>query len=78
MAELNPQPLPPVRNSVRIYVSRDIAYDLKKMHTVTANILGRLGCLGCHSGYVLEFQTIAQFAVNPATLEPVEIAGAQL
>ncbi len=66
MAELNPQPLPP---RVRVFLSRDATYDLAKMQKITATVLGRLGCEGCHSGHVLDFQTLQDFVVNPETLE---------
>ena len=32
-----------------------MAYDLKKMQKVTANVLGRLGCPACHSGFDIRF-----------------------
>lgn len=67
---LNPQPLPP---RVRIALTRDVAFDLKKMQKVTASILDRLGCGGCHSGHILEFLEIREFVVNPKTLEVQEL-----
>jgi hypothetical protein len=72
----NPEPSPWKAASIRVYVPSAVAYDLNKMNTVTANILKRLGCLGCHSGWLLEFQSITQYAVDPATLEPEAIYGA--
>lgn len=69
---LNPQPLPP---KVRIMISRDVTYDLGKMQKVTASVLERLGCGGCHSGHLLDFQVIQDFIVNPKTLEVQEFAG---
>lgn len=69
---LNPQPLPP---RIRIRVTRDVTFDLKKMQKVTASILDRLGCGGCHSGHILEFHEIREFAVNPRTLEVDEAIG---
>ena len=35
---------------VNVFVPREVHFDLKKMQVVTANILKRLGCEGCHSG----------------------------
>lgn len=67
---LNPQPLPP---RVRIALTRDVAFDLKKMQRVTASILDRLGCGGCHSGHILEFLEIREFVVNPKTLDVQEL-----
>ncbi len=72
--KLNPQPLPP-RESVRIYVSREVTYDLGKMAKITASVLERLGCPGCHSGRFLDFRTIEDFVVNPKTLEVAELPG---
>jgi len=69
---LNPQPLPP---RVRIQITRDVTFDLKKMQKVTASVLDRLGCGGCHSGHILEFQEIREFVVNPRTLEVQEAIG---
>jgi hypothetical protein len=72
MADLNPQPLPPGER-VRIFVSRDTAFDLKKMQKVTASVLGKLGCAGCHSGRILDFVHLNDFVVNPQTLEVSEV-----
>lgn len=69
---LNPQPLPP---RVRIALTRDVAYDLGKMQKVTASVLGRLGCGGCHSGHLLEYVVIQDFIVNPKTLDVQEAFG---
>ena len=69
---LNPQPLPP---KVRVMLTRDVAFDLGKMQKVTASVLDRLGCGGCHSGHILEFLVIQDFVVNPKTLEVQEIMG---
>jgi hypothetical protein len=70
---LNPQPLPP--KAIRVLLTRDVAYDLGKMQKVTASVLGRLGCGGCHSGHMLEFHVIQDFVVNPKTMEVEEIMG---
>ena len=69
MPELNPQPLPPVSNRVRVYVPHDALYDLEKMHTITKSILTKFGCGGCHSGRYLDFVALNEFIVNPKTLE---------
>lgn len=71
MADLNPQPLPPVR----IHVSSDVLYDLDKMQKVTATVLEKLGCAGCHSGRVLDFIHLDEFVVNPQTLELQNVVG---
>lgn len=77
MNELNPQPLPPGER-IRVYLSPDVSYDLKKMNKVTANVLGRLGCGGCHSGRILEFLDIREFVIDAKTLEPREILGGRI
>jgi hypothetical protein len=69
---LNPQPLPP---KVRIMLTRDVAYDLGKMQKVTASVLNRLGCGGCHSGHLLEYLVVHDFVVNPKTLDVQEVMG---
>jgi hypothetical protein len=75
MAELNPQPLPPRAGVVRVNVPMSVAYDLEKMRKVTASVLEKLGCGGCHSGRVLDFVHIDEFVVNPSTLEVDEFIG---
>ncbi|HEX8969484.1 MAG TPA: hypothetical protein VF937_16495 [Chloroflexota bacterium] len=77
MPELNPQPLPPRADRVRVFVTRDVAFDLGKMQKITANVLGKLGCGGCHSGRILDFVTLQDFVVNPQTLEVHEVTGPQ-
>ena len=54
--------------TVFISVTPDVAYDAKKMQKVTANLLGRLGCPGCHSGYDIRFRHLLDYVVNPASL----------
>lgn len=73
MPDLNPQPLPPHGERVRIYISSDTAFDLKKMNKVTASVLGKLGCGGCHSGRILDYVTLHDFVVNPQTLDVHEV-----
>jgi hypothetical protein len=77
MADLNPQPLPPRADRVRIFVPREVAFDLAKMQKVTAAVLGKLGCSGCHSGRILDFVTLQDFVVNPKTLEVNEVVAPQ-
>jgi hypothetical protein len=79
MSELNPQPLPPFADRVRVHVPQAALYDLAKMNKITANVLGRLGCGGCHSGRILDYVALDEFVVNPVTLEPHEVlAGRQV
>ena len=41
--------------TVHIGVPRRVSDDLKHMTAITAQVLGRLGCPGCHSGFDLRF-----------------------
>lgn len=68
MADINSQPLPPVR----INVNAAMLGDLGTMQKITAEVLGRLGCPNCHSGRVLDFHHLDEFTVNPETLEVLE------
>jgi hypothetical protein len=76
MATLPQDPIP--ARAVNVYVPREIAFDLGKMTRITANVLDRLGCGGCHSGRILNFHTLEDFIVNPKTLEVEEFAGRSL
>lgn len=60
---------------VTVHVTKDVAYNLEKMTKVTANVLKKLGCDGCHSGRILDFQIIEDFVVNPKTLDVIENVG---
>jgi hypothetical protein len=75
MAELNPQPLPP-RDVVRVFVPTKVMYDLGAMQKVTASVLDRLGCGQCHSGRILDFQSLDNFVVGE-NLEVREFPGMQ-
>jgi len=55
--------------SVRIVVPREVAFNLERMQKVTANLLGRLGCSQCHSGFDIRFLQELDFVVNSKTLE---------
>ena len=77
MTELNPQPLPPHGERVRVYIPNEVAFDLNKMHKITADVLKKLGCGGCHSGRILDFVSLQHFVVNPKTLDVHEVTGPQ-
>lgn len=70
LVTLNPQPLPP--KEVRVLLTRDVAFNLDKMQKITAEVLGRLGCGGCHSGHILDFRVIQDFVVDSNTLKVTE------
>ena len=76
MNKLLPQDPVPMRR-VNVYVPREVAYDFEKMTEVTRDVLGRLGCGGCHSGRLIDFLVIEDFVVN-AKLDVRELPGARL
>jgi len=49
---------------IRVVVPARIASDLGRMQGITKEILGELGCGGCHSGYDLRFEQENQFIIN--------------
>ena len=73
--ELPQDPIPFQTDRVRVYVTRDVSFDLKKMEQITRKVLGKLGCEGCHSGRILDFIEMHDFVVNPRTLEVEELMG---
>jgi hypothetical protein len=54
---------------VRVVVPTDVLFSLDKMQKVTANLLGRLGCTTCHSGFDIRFVRETDFLVNAKTLD---------
>jgi hypothetical protein len=60
-------------NHVRIYITREVAFNFEKITKVTQNVLGRLGCDQCHSGRILDFMIMEDFVVNPKSLEVNEV-----
>jgi hypothetical protein len=66
--------LTPASQRVTVHITREMAFDFKKMTQITKSVLGKLGCDGCHSGRVIDWVIINDFVVNPKTLEPEEIA----
>ncbi len=53
-------------HTVTIAVPVGVGNDIDKLNKVTREILGRLGCDGCHSGYDFRFVIERDFRVNPA------------
>ena len=49
---------------VRVSVPASIARDLERMQGVTKEVLGRLGCPNCHSGFDIRFDIEREFFVN--------------
>jgi hypothetical protein len=50
--------------AVRVAVPAKIAFDIGSMQKVTAGILGKLGCPGCHSGWDIRFMLERSFVVD--------------
>ena len=53
-------------HAVTVAVPISVASNIERMNKVTAEILGRLGCPGCHSGFDLRFRIERDFRINPA------------
>jgi hypothetical protein len=49
--------------------------NLDQTQKIVANVLGKLGCGRCFSGFDIRFAHINELVVNPRTLEVNEIAG---
>jgi hypothetical protein len=71
MATLPQDPIP--LRGVNVFVTHEVAFNLERMQRVTQEVLNRLGCGGCHSGRILQFQMLDDFVVNAKTLEVQEI-----
>lgn len=57
----DPQPQPSI---VRVALPADIAFSLDKFQKVQKDILGRLGCLACCSGWDIRWDVFRDFAVD--------------
>jgi hypothetical protein len=58
---------------VQVFVPRNVFYDLGALNKAMANVLGRLGCPNCHSGYDIRVRQALDFAVDPRSMEVREI-----
>lgn len=54
----------PATNVVRVFIPADIHNDLTKFLKVQKDILGKLGCLACCSGWDIRFNVQRQFIVD--------------
>ena len=54
----------PGRGLVTVRIPAEIAFEAGKLSKVTTNLLNRLGCPGCHSGFDIRFIHEMDFAVN--------------
>ena len=51
-------------NLVRVSIPAKVAFDLKSLQRVTAQVLGQLGCEACHSGFDIRFDVVRDFVVD--------------
>lgn len=49
---------------VRVSVSREVAHNLDAMQKVTRNVLGKLGCEACHSGFDIRYDVLRDFIAD--------------
>ena len=63
--ELFPEPPHWQMKRVTVRVSEDQFNNAKAMATINKNLLGRLGCEGCQSGFVFDYLIERDFRVNP-------------
>jgi hypothetical protein len=50
--------------AVRVTLSKEVAYDLDRFQEVQKEILGRLGCLACCSGFDIRWEFEHRFVVD--------------
>ena len=55
--------------AVRVTLPVSVAYDIKQMQKVIANLADKLGHSGCFSGFDIFFEMEKNFRVNPKSLE---------
>lgn len=77
MPEMNSQLTAALGERVRVFIPNEVAFDLNKMNKITADVLKKLGCGGCHSGRILDFVSLQHFVVNPKSLDVQEMHGPQ-
>jgi hypothetical protein len=49
---------------IRVSLPADVAYDFNKFQKVQKDILGRLGCLACCSGWDIRWDIFRDFRVD--------------
>jgi hypothetical protein len=50
--------------TVFVTVPVSLLYNYEKMQSITKNVLNKLGCAGCHSGFDLRFNHENEFIFN--------------
>ncbi|MBH0122970.1 hypothetical protein ACWDUD_03940 [Rhodococcus sp. NPDC003382] len=63
-------------DTVRVYLPHHAAHDLDAVAKISRQVLDRLGCPGCTSGFDIRFIELRDFAVDPDSLDVREIPGA--
>ena len=65
MSELDKLPIKAGQHGVvHVTVPTQVFYNVDKMHEVTKSVLGRLGCLACHSGFDIRFRQEIEFVAG--------------
>jgi len=62
--EIKDVDLAAVVKPVRVQLPRELAYDLDKFQEVQKDILGKLGCMACCSGYDIRWEFEQRFVVD--------------
>lgn len=63
---LDPRAVAARPEEVQVHVPLDLLWDLENLTRVKKEILGRLGCLACTSGFDIRWKGSREFVVNPA------------
>ncbi len=56
--------IPTSTRTVRVSIPAEVAFDLDRFQTVQKDILGRLGCMACCSGWDIRFELQRRFIVD--------------
>lgn len=54
----------PGSKTIRVTVPASAAFNLDSMNRITAEVLGKLGCPGCHSGFDIRFDFERRFVFD--------------
>ena len=60
---------------INVALPAKAAYDFDVMQKVTRELVGRLGCENCHSGYDFRFELISRYSVDPQDFQLREEIG---
>lgn len=52
--------------TVNVHVPIEVMWDSERLAGLKKDILGRLGCLACTSGFDIRWRTRREYIVNPA------------